>query len=240
VNKFLGGLWALSPIYARTSIDGYFGQKDEYRINLINLLLGEINIQLVSKQFWKKDQWKLTKLSNSAQFILSDEKENEILHDYREHVSNINKEDRIIEKEELLRKLAGEQNRIDTSLNKINTFTAVFSMVTPLAIAAVDLKVVLNQCVLQWIVCLCLMYALINLAAFLLQTLNVRNIWLSSFSDIKKSNDKEKEQILWIYYDWQQIKRKADLFISYVSYVQNWTVGAMGIFFVYKLLLFGA
>lgn len=49
----------------------------------------------------------------------------------------------------------------------------------------------------------------------------------SSFKDLKESTDKAKEQNWQIYYDWQQTRRKADMFVSFVMYTKRWIIAVI-------------
>lgn len=46
----------------------------------------------------------------------------------------------------------------------------------------------------------------------------------SSFSDLRSSKEKDREIILQYQYDWQQLKYKAQLFVSFVLNLQEWVV----------------
>lgn len=262
IKRRLMHVWSLLPIFARTGKGGYFDIGDDHCLSLFNILLGEKNLQICSLAVKNKStdlahvddisnengfntycmniavrQFNLTSLSKQEAFNLSKCKCDQLLNDYRRHLENTDAEDREIEKEELLRKLAYEQNRIDTSYSKINSFMTIFLTVIPLMTGFMNWDAVFNQKKWQWAIFLILMYAVLNLSGFLFQTLRVRGISLGSFLDIKQSENKKVEQLLWIYYDWQQIKRKADLFVSFVSYAQEWIVRVIILFFVYMVVI---
>ena len=65
--------------------------------------------------------------------------------------------------------------------------------------------------------------------AWIFQALRVRGFYQSRFSDLKKSNDKQQEYLWQIYYDWQQYKRKADMFVSFVAYTEKWIQIVIGL-----------
>lgn len=255
-------MWSLLPIFALTGKGGCFDSGDGYCLSLVNLLLGEKNLQIgslavrikksdsacIKDTSYKNDfntycmiiavRWcKVTSLSEQETFNLSEDKCEQLLNRYRAHIADIDAKGREIEKEELLRKLACEQNRIDTSYNKINSFMSIFLAIIPLMTGFMDWYVVLDQKKWQWAVLFVLMYAVLNLSGFLFQSLRVRGVALGSFSDIKNSDDKETEQMVWIYHDWQQVKRKADLFVSFVSFAQEWVVRVIVLFIIYMIVI---
>ena len=46
----------------------------------------------------------------------------------------------------------------------------------------------------------------------------------SAFRDLKNSKEKSKEQNWQIYFDWQQIMKKADMYVSFVMYIKTWVL----------------
>lgn len=59
---------------------------------------------------------------------------------------------------------------------------------------------------------------------WIFQAMCVRGLYQSRFSDLKKSKDKKHEYTWQIYYDWQQYKRKADMFVSFAGYTEYWII----------------
>lgn len=252
IKSKLLSIWALLPILSLTKYDGYFGEENDYCVSLINFLLGENNLQIISVSVKKKRnennhneicaersiRWcNISKLSELNRFNLSESDRKRLLNNYREHVIGIGPRDRDIEKEELLRKLSTEQGRIDTSFNKVNAFMAIFLAVIPLITGVMNWEAVLEQKKWQWLILLLLIYAILNLSSFLFQAFRVRGILLGSFADIKSSKNKCLEQMIWLYHDWQQTKRKADLFVSFVSYTQKWVIRVITMFTIYMFAI---
>jgi hypothetical protein len=67
-------------------------------------------------------------------------------------------------------------------------------------------------------------YSFLNVGLFIFSNIKTTFIKQSSFSDLRNSTEKQKEIAVQYYYDWQQLKYKADLFVSYVANLQNWIV----------------
>lgn len=233
-------LWSLFPLFALTDCKGYFETGNGYCLSLINLLFGELNIQLFIIPIGccqEKFRWfNKTKLSNSQNFQFDDEDAEQLRNKYREHVKSISKGDRSIEKGELQRKLEGEQRRIESSYNKTNIFASVVLVIIPLLVGTINWKTIFTQGVFSSVIILLLFYGTIMLVCYLFQAIRVRGMKVSRFSDTKISNEKDIDQMSWIYYDWQQTKRKADLFVSYVSYIQDCITIVIILFLIWSIL----
>lgn len=233
IKRILLGIWAYLPIFALTDDLGFLtanlgSQQHKYYFSLISILLGEKKIQFVSipiKQSGEKlILFRVKQLSKMDVFALSEEKKNELKRNYKEHFDSLRKKERTIEKEALLRQLSDQQSRIDTSYNKINAFTTIIVAIIPLAVAFIDKEMLTQLNILGKAIFILLIYANINLCTWIFQAIKVRGYETSSFRDLKESADKEKEQNWQIYYDWQQTRRKADMFVSFVIYVKHWIV----------------
>lgn len=59
---------------------------------------------------------------------------------------------------------------------------------------------------------------------YIFRTIKVHGIKKSSFSDLRESSDRKKEIVMQYQYDWQQLKYKAQLFVSFVLNLQEWVV----------------
>lgn len=67
-------------------------------------------------------------------------------------------------------------------------------------------------------------YGLLNICIYIFRTIKVCGIKKSSFSDLRKSSNRKKEIVVQYQYDWQQLKYKAQLFVSFVLNMQEWVV----------------
>lgn len=238
-------IWAYFPIFALTDDLGFLtsrhglGQSDRYYFSLISFLFGEKKIQLISfpiKQPGEKIiPFRIKRLSELDNFTLSDEKAKQLETDYKSHFSLLNDTDQTIEKEALLRHLSEEKPRIEISYNKINAFTTIIVAVIPIAIAFIDWNTIKSLNVMEMIVFILLIYANVNLCAWIFQAINVRGFMTSSFGDLKKSEDKTIEQNWQIYYDWQQMKRKADMYVSFVKYTKVWIISVIILTIIFSI-----
>lgn len=233
IKKILLRIWAYLPIFALTDDLGFLdaipdAEDHEYYLSLINILFGEIKYQFMSfpiKQPEKKIViFRSKRLSEMKRFALSVEKRNELEENYKKHYNLLRDCERSIEKEELVRKLSEQQARIDTSYNKINAFTTIILAIIPIIITLADKEKMASLNNIEIIVFVILLYAIINLCTWIFQAINVRGFNTSKFSDLKKSMNKGKEQNWQIYYDWQETKRKADMFVSFVIYIKQWII----------------
>lgn len=253
--NILLGIWAYLPLFALTDDKQFLAakykqeaeQKSEpekeaeqepkqepkhrYYFSLISILFGEMKIQFFSipiKQSGKKFSiFRIVRLSEMENFMLPDKKAEELEKNYKIHFSSLEEKEQDIEKEALMQHLAEEKSRIETSYNKINAFTTIIVAVIPIAITFVDRNTIKTLGILGWIVFAILIYANVNLCAWIFQAINVRSFMTSSFGDLKDSKEKKKEYNWQIYYDWQQMKRKADMYVSFVKYTKVWIIAVI-------------
>lgn len=227
-------IWAYIPVFALTDDSGFLTanrntSQHEYYFSVISILFGEKKIQFLSfpvNQSEKKMVWfRVKKLSDMDRFKLTKAKANELETKYKEHYDSLGKDiDKEIEKEALLRHLSDEQTRVDISYNKMNAFTTIILAVIPIAITLVNWDTIFSLNLLGIVIFVWLIYANVNLCAWIFQVINVRGFMASSFGDLKESLDKGKEQNWQIYYDWQQSKRKADMYVSFVMHTKVWII----------------
>ena len=210
-------IWAYLPIFSLTDDLGFLtanpgSDQHKYYFSLISILFGEKKYQFMSFPIKQPSErisiFRVKQLSEMDSFILSGE-------------------ECTIEKEALLQHLAAQKSRIDISYNKINAFTTIIVAVIPLAIAFVDRSMIESLNIFGKAIFILLIYANVNLCAWIFQAINVRGYTTSSFRDLKESNDKAKEQNWQIYYDWQQTRRKADMFVSFVIYTKRWIIAVI-------------
>ena len=234
LKKLLFILWAYSPIFALTDDYAFlvrsFEKESEhkYYFSVISFLLGEKKIQFFCFPIVQKgsrfEMFRIIKLSENQAFNLSESEMEEKVKLYEKHLNSLKQNEIDIEKEALLRHLSDEEERIQTSYNKINAFTSIVLTVIPLVLAFIELDSIVAGGMVS---CLCfgvLVYGYVNLCAWIFQVVAVRGFSVSSFKDLKISENKELEYNCQIYYDWQQTKRKADMYVSFVKYTRNWIV----------------
>ena len=216
-------LWSVVPFVSITPSHDF--------ICIFNFLLGEINIRLILVPVKNKHfKWiQATILSKQAEYQISDDKLKQLKESFINHYVSLTREECLIEKEALLRHLSDEKERINTSYSKIVAYTTIALVIVPFLMNwyhHISLKKV-------GILIILLSYSVINAFAWIFQAIRVRGLYQSRFSDLKKSGDKQQEYIWQIYYDWQQYKRKADLFVSFVGYTEQWIFIVMVLMAIY-------
>ena len=232
--NLLFNIWTYLPFLAITDELVFSASEKEiekshkYYLSLINILFGEKKIQFVSVPIFQSDKkviiFRVIQFSQMDRFKISEDKVKKLENDYKQHYDTLSKNDKTIEKEELLRHLEEQESRIETSFNKINAFTTIIVAVIPILITLFDWSKLGSIDTVNKIVFAVLIYANINLCAWVFQANNVRGIEKSAFRDLKNSKEKSKEQNWQIYFDWQQIMKKADMYVSFVMYIKTWVL----------------
>lgn len=156
--------------------------------------------------------------------LLTEEHINKIHKDFEEHIENLGDEDLAVEKEKLCYLIQNEEQRISTSVDKINIYATIILTVLPLALTIIDLKVIITFHIFLIIGIVWMVYSLVNICAYVFKAIKIQGISKSTFSDLKKNQQKNKEILLQYQYDWQQLKYKAQLFVSYVLNLQEWVI----------------
>lgn len=226
--------WSHSPIFCLSYDDNFANlncdiikkHKNKLRISMFNLMLGNCILYLITLDI-KNRKFKfyhILFLNEVDGLYLSAEKIDEIQGRYKEHIQNLSKEELEIEKEKLIYHIQNENSRIDISINKINIYTTVILTVAPLVLAIVNLKEVIKLS-LPMIVCVVLIaYSLLNICIYIFNAVKVNGISKSSFADLRLSQEKDKFILIQYQYDWQQLKYKATLFVSFVINIQEWFI----------------
>ena len=156
--------------------------------------------------------------------VLEDEKIDQIQNRFRMHIAKLLDDDLEIEKEKLLYHIEREEQRISTSVDKINIYATIILTVIPIVVALIDFGSIKDlPIVLQVMICIAV-YSLLNICIYIFRTIKVHGIKKSSFSDLRESSDRKKEIVMQYQYDWQQLKYKAQLFVSFVLNLQEWVV----------------
>lgn len=227
-------LWVLShfPVFC-LSYDNNFANlnydiikkhKNNLRISMFNLMLGDCILYLITYDIKNRkfEFYHVLFLKNVDSLYLSDEKIDEIQDRYKEHIKDLSKEDLEIEKEKLIYHIQNENSRIDTSVSKINIYTTVILTASPVVLAILNLKDIVRL-PLPILVCVVLIvYSLLNICIYIFNAVKVGGIKKSSFNDLRLSQKKDKCILLQYQYDWQQLRYKALLFVSFVINIQEW------------------
>lgn len=199
------------------------------RFSLINIILGDniwyfITFNISDKKVSFIHKLSLEKMEGNS---ISCEKSNQLKERYVLHLNELNEQERDIEKEALCYHINGQEQRLALSIDKLNIYATIILTIIPLLLAIIEWKSIMY---LPWYVILCiamLVYILLNICIYIFRGIKVQAICKSTFSELKTSPKKKIEQIAQYYYDWQQLKYKADLFVSFVANVQQWVKALM-------------
>lgn len=239
--KILFKIWSLSPLMAVTD-DSKFGTIEypefgKIRFSLINLMLGNNKLYFITfsnncGKFAFKIFFKLN-LEAFSNFNLEESELNEKVENYEKHILSIKSQNqRICEKEFILYHINNQEKRMDISFDKINTYLNNFAAIPTILLALVSIIATINQdmisnylktlTITESVTISLIIYSIVNLILLIFKALKVKAYNKSSFGDLKIAKNKEIKLISSYYYDWQQIKRKADLAVSYVLNIQFW------------------
>lgn len=200
--------------------------KSHCRFSLMNLMFGDRILYFITLDL-KQKKFRLfytLYLENMEGILLTKEKIADIEGKYKEHVSELSDEDMEIEKEKLSYHIQNEEQRISRSMDKINIYATIILTVIPLVLAILDLKEIIKLPLILKIGVILIIYTVLNICTYIFRAIKVTGISKSSFSDLKRSNIKNKEILVQYYYDWQQVKYKAQLFVSFVLNLQEWMI----------------
>ncbi len=231
--QFILFAWSYSIVFALTD-DSNFGTveykkkfKDdvrEPRFSVFNIILGSKAYYFFSWDKNKKFDLLITKsLRYHDKFILPDEKINGITSRYIEHLySGITNDDILNEKEFLVYHIQNQGKRIDTSNEKINLYATIILTVFPVLMAIIDFKQIFSLNIFWKIVTGYIAYSVINILKYIYDAIKIQSVNRSNFSELRSSAVKNITLNKLYQYDWQFLKRKADLFVSYVKNLQYW------------------
>ena len=251
-------LFSVFPVLSFTS-DEKFGafelnlkdtvkeQLSKWRISLFQIMLGASKLYLFT---WKRefdDNTKKFRIKFNILKRLSLEK----IFDRKEHISKIYDkyyarlsgfetssdilEKRLsAEKESLCYHIESEKNRIESSDNKIVIYTTVALTVLPI-IVGLNFDYIFELFVKNWVftILFCVaIYAIFNVFLYFYQYIKVGSYSMSSFSDLKDTitGQLDSKITAQYYFDYQSLKSKADLFVSYVKNIQYWMISLLIVF----------
>ncbi len=196
---------------------------------MLNIMLGDFILYVITLDV-KRKQFKMfhrLRLGDMNGILLTDEMLNGIQQRYKEHIDNLDTEDLIIEKEKLCYHIQSEEKRIDTSIDKLNIYATIVLTVLPLVLAVIDLKKIVYLSMPLFLGVFFIVYVLLNICIYIFRVIKVRGMMKSSFSDLRLSEQKDKEILLQYQYDWQQLKCKAQLFVSFLLNLQEWVISLL-------------
>lgn len=225
-------LWSHCPVACLSNDDEFATLKIEdinkahLRFSVINIMLGDSIVYILSFDI-KERKFALLKMLQLVEIdgnSLEDNRIDQIQSTFREHIEGLSDDDLEIEKEKLIYHIEREEQRIDTSVDKINIYATIILTVIPIVMALIDFGTIKElSVVLQVMICIAI-YGLLNICIFVFRTIKVRGIKKSTFSDLRNSTDRKKEIVVQYQYDWQQLKYKAQLFVSFVINLQEWVI----------------
>lgn len=133
--------------------------------------------------------------------------------------------------------IESEKNRIESSDNKIVIYTTVALTVLPI-IVGLNFDYIFELFVQNWVftILFCVaIYAIFNVFLYFYQYIKVGSYSMSNFSDLKNTITKQLDSKITAqyYYDYQHLKSKADLFVSYVKNIQYWMISLLIVFIAF-------
>lgn len=193
---------------------------------MFNLMLGDcilyfFTFDIKNRQF---NFFYLLRLNNVESLCCTDEKIRESQDKYEKHVQDLSKKDLEIEKEKLIYHIQNENSRLDTSTDKINIYTTVILTVSPIVLAIINFKDIVTISSTMLICIVFIIYALLNICIYIYKAVKVSGIQKSAFNELRSSNEKDKCILLQYHFDWQQLRYKAQLFVSFVINIQEWCI----------------
>lgn len=225
-------IWSHSPFFA-LSDDDNFATLDcrkksawHLRISIINIMLGNVIIYLITFDLKNHDFSLMRKmcLQDMKGLSLDDDVIAKLKKKYENHLDSIRASDWDIEKESLCYHIQIEEQRINRSIEKINIYATIILTVLPLLLAVLNLKKIMTLSgPLLWL-SVFVFYSLINIVIYVFSAIKVGAMMRSRFADLKSSVNIHKAILTQYYFDWQQLRYKAELFVSFVLNLQEWVI----------------
>lgn len=189
-------------------------------------MIGDIVIYLITFDLKIKifKFFSVLKLEDMEGILLRSEELENIQSRFKNHIDNLSDDEVLVEKEKLCYLIQLESKRIDTSIDKMNIYTTIILTVLPLILALVDLKMIFTFSVQLKIISMMIVYSILNVCIYIFRAIKVRGISTSTFRDLRDSEKKDKTLLLQYQYDWQNIKYKAQLFVSFILNLQDWII----------------
>ena len=220
-------------------------QLREWRLSFLQIMLGAYKIYIFSlsrtydattnKASLHWDWFKYLSLKEVC------DKSNHIKQIYNNYYtrltdSSITNERLEAEKDSLCYHIEAENGRIEKSDNKMNIYTSVLLTVLPLllSISFDSILSLFNSNIIYKVFFIISAYFVMNIVAYLFQYIKVGSYSMSSFKDLKDETDGSLCQRLTAqyYYDFQSLRNKADLFVSYVKNIQMWMLASFLLFII--------
>lgn len=255
IINFLLMIWSWFPILSFTK-DSNFGelsihgspvmpQLREWRISFLQIMLGAHKLYVFSLYRTVDPNtnaaslhWDWVKLLSLKELCDDSDHIQQVYTTYYNRLKSpsIKNERLEAEKESLCYHIEIENSRLDKSDNKMNIYATVVLTLLPILLSiSFDTFLELFKTNLIYKIAFGLaVYIVFNIIIYLYRYIKVGGYSTSSFSDLKKEKNKRitKKLIAQYYYDFQSLRKKADLFVSYVKNIQQWMVAAFVLFFL--------
>ncbi len=206
-------------------------QLKKWRLSLIQIMLGakkyyicSLNRDFDNTSNKVKYTFELFKCISLNELFNKNNHINQIYNDYFTRLCGAFDVDRLsCEKESLCYHIECENNRIEKSDNKINIYTTIALTVLPIVVGlnydSILLLLKANGFLAYWFVVA--LYFTFNILLYFYQYIKVSGYNMSLFSDLKNESQNFNARLTAQYYfDYQSLKYKAELFVSYVKNIQ--------------------
>ncbi len=207
-------------------------QLKKWRLSLIQIMLGakkyyicSLNRDFENTSNKAKYTFKLFKCISLNDNFDKNNHINQIYNEYFTRLCGMSDVERVsCEKESLCYHIECENNRIEKSDNKINIYTTIALTVLPI-IVGLNYGSILsllkdNGFLVYWFIVA--LYFTFNILLYFYQYIKVSGYNMSLFSKLKNESQNFNARLTAQYYfDYQSLKNKAELFVSYVKNIQT-------------------
>ena len=197
-------------------------KKYHLRFSIINIMLGDSILYLITFDIKKKKLYFSTVLNLGT--MITENHIDASPKKFKRHVKKLAYKDLAIEKEKLCYLIEIENQRIGSSVDKINMYATIILTVLPLVLAVIELKAITTFPFLLILGIVLMVYSLVNICVYVFKAIKVQGIRTSTLKDLCKRTKKDREILVQYKYDWEQLRCKAQLFVSYVLNLQEWVI----------------
>lgn len=256
IINFLLLLFSWSPILSFTK-DANYGeltinhsspvrsQLREWRLSFLQIMLGAHKLYVLSASRTIDENtnvaslhWDWVKLLSLKEVCDNSGHIQQIYTDYynRLNGSSITNDRLEAEKESLCYHIETENSRLEKSDNKMNIYVTAVLTILPilLSISFDSILELFKTNLIYKIAIIAFAFFVLNITLYLYQYIKVGGYSMSRFIDLKNEADGTltKRLVSQYYYDFQSLKSKARLFVSYVKNIQTWMVASFVLFII--------
>ena len=242
IKKGMLFILSILPVFAVTD-DSNFGTVESnnkfWRFSLVQIMCGATKFYFIS---WKRNQSGkvefhfVEKITIKQCYMAQRNQVQKLVEKYKKYLTTIDKNQILVEREDLCYHIGNEQERIETSNNKINTYTTIVLTVTPIVMAIVDWQELWIISIFSKIILCIIAYSLENIIIYVYGYLKVGSYVRYGFSEIKipESGKRKRKERFYkrnelLYSDWQQLRIDASIRVSYVLNLERWVAVVFGI-----------